>query len=318
MNNFSWVEPKTIDQASDAMKDGGAALAGGIDLLCMIKEHLHEPVSVVNLKSIPAMRTIEFGKALKIGALVTAEAVEKDANIRKRARTLSQAAAVIASPQIRNVGTVGGNLCQRPRCWYFRDKDVNCLKKGGDKCYSVNGRNEYHCIIGGDPCFIVHPSDLAPALIALNASVKTNTRQLNLEKFFVVPEVNVRVENVLQPGEIITEVEVPFDWLDVKSSYFKVRERQSFDWALASCAVALKMDGKKVKEARVVLGGVAPVPWRSKEAEEELVGKEITEAVAQFAGRAALADALPLADNAYKVELAGNAVKIAILSAIEA
>lgn len=317
MKNFSWAEPKTLEQASAAMKQGGVALAGGVDLLCMLKERLEEPSIVVSLKSLSGMRNIDSGKTLRIGSLVTAEAVEKDTNVRKRARVLAQAAAGMASPQIRNVGTVGGNLCQRPRCWYFRDKDVHCMKKGGDRCYSVNGRNEYHCIIGGDPCFIVHPSDFAPALIALNAAIKTNVRQMNLQEFFVLPEKNVRVENVLQPGEIVTELEMPADWLDVKTAYFKVRERQSFDWALASCAVALKMDGKKVAAARIVLGGVAPIPWRSEQAESELVGKEVTEALAQFAGRAALADALPLADNAYKVELAGNAVKIAIMSALE-
>ncbi len=317
MNNFGWYEPKTIEQASAAMKSDGALMAGGIDLLCMLKERLIEPKRVVNLKSVSGMRTIENGKTIRIGALVTPETIEGDANLRKRATVLAEAASVVASPQIRNVGTLGGNLCQRPRCWYFRDKDVFCLKKGGDRCYSVDGSNEYHAILGGGPCFIVHPSDLAPALISLDATVKTNTRTIKIDEFFVLPEKNVHAENVLEPGEIITEVELPAEWLDAKSSYVKVRERPSFDWALTSCAVAFKMNGSKVSAARIAFGGVAPIPWRSKEAEEELVGKEISESTARTAGRAAMADALPLADNPYKVELAVNTLVMAALQAVQ-
>lgn len=317
MKNFGYLAPKTINEATAALKQNGAALGGGVELLCLLKERLISPARIVNLKSLPGMRSIESGSAIKIGALVTADAIERDAAIRRRAKVLHEAASVIASPQIRNIGTLGGNLCQRPRCWYFRDKEVPCLKKGGEKCFAVDGRNEYHAILGGGPCFIVHPSDFAPALIALDAGITTNTREMKLEKFFVLPEVNVQVENVLAPGEIVTGVEIPSEWLDQKSSYCKSRERPSFDWALSSCAVVLKMNGNRVDKVRVVLGGVAPIPWRSVLAEEELVGKEINEATATTAGRAAMADALPLADNAYKVELSVNVVKVALLNAIK-
>ncbi len=313
MNNFQWVEPKNIGEASTALKNGGAALGGGIELLCLLKDNLLEPARVVNLKSLPGMRSIETSGGLKIGALVSLDAIAKHRDIRDRYSAISQAAESVASPQIRNVGTLGGNLCQRPRCWYFRDSEVNCLKKGGTKCFAVNGDNEYHAILGGGPCYIVHPSDLAPALIALGATVTTNTRKMPLDKFFVLPSQDVHNESVLQSGEIVTGVELGAgDW---KSAYYKARERRSFDWALSSCAAALKMNGSTVSDARIILGGVAPVPWRSAEAENALKGKAISEAVAEAAAKEALAGAAPLSDNKYKVPLSESVIKIAVLRA---
>ena len=315
MNNFGWVEPKTISEASEAIKSGGAALSGGIELLCLLKENLIEPKNVVNLKSLSGMRSIETADGIKIGALVTIDEIAANKIVKQDYPVLAQAADSVASPQIRNIGTIGGNLCQRPRCWYFRDSEVNCLKKGGQACYAVAGNNEYHAILGGGPCYIVHPSDLAPALIALAATAVTNERRIPLEEFFVLPSENLLAENVLNPGEIVTGIEAPQASAGWKGAYYKARERTSFDWALSSCAVALKMSGGAVAEARVVLGGVAPIPWRSKEAEDVLTGSAVSVRTAEAAGKAAVQKAQPMADNAYKIKLSENVVKIAVMNA---
>lgn len=317
MNNFAWVEPKGLAEASQALKGGGAALGGGIDLLCLLKDSLLAPARVVNLKSVPGLNTIDTNDGLELGALVTLTRIAQHDRIRSSYRVLAQAADSVGSPQIRNVGTLGGNLCQRPRCWYFRDPEVHCLKKGGAKCYAVGGDNEYHAILGGGPCYIVHPSDLAPALIALNATVTTTNRTLPLEEFFRLPAQRMDHETVLEEGEIVTSVKVPGSMGGWKSYYYKARERESFDWALASCAVALRMSGSTIEDARIVLGGVAPIPWRSKEAEAALRGKSLDESVAEAAGRAAVAMAEPMSENRYKIALTRNVVKIALLEAMK-
>lgn len=315
MNNFAWVEPKTIAEAVTAVKNGGAPMSGGVELLCLLKEHLIEPPSVVNLKSIPGMRSIEVsGGVAKIGALVTATELGENAMIKSDYAGIHFAANSMASPQIRNVGTVGGNLCQRPRCWYFRDPEVKCLKKGGAACYAVAGNNEYHAIFGGGPCHIVHPSDLGSAFMAYGATVVTNERRIPIEDFFVLPKDDVNVENVLRIGELVTEVHLPQDWKGSRAAFYKAKERESFDWALATATVLLKMSGDTVSDARVVLGGVAPIPWRSKEAEDALKGKTPREA-AEAAGKAAVAKATPMSDNRYKLPLTANVVRIAVLQA---
>jgi xanthine dehydrogenase YagS FAD-binding subunit len=313
VNNFSWVEPKNIQEAAAAVKGGGAALAGGIELLCLLKDELLRPEKVVNLKTVRTLARIEGGRPFRIGALAKLSQVASHKEVLTQYRALAEAAESVASPQIRNVGTVGGNLCQRPRCWYFRDPEVHCLKKGGATCYAVNGSNEYHAVLGGGPCHIVHPSDLAPALIAHQAVVVTTARRIPAEEFFVLPSENLMAENKLDNGELVTGVELgPSGW---RSAYYKARERMSFDWALASCAVALKLDGSKVTDARVILGGVAPKPWRSTEAEAVLKGKPVDETIAREAGSAAFAKAKPMADNGYKLTLGANVVAIAALKA---
>jgi len=317
MNNFAWLEPKSVAEASQALKQGGAALGGGIELLCLLKDSLVTPASVVNLKSVSGLNGITANDGVEIGALATLTQIAQHERIRGSYRALAQAAESVGSPQLRNVGTLGGNLCQRPRCWYFRDPEVHCLKKGGAKCFAVGGDNEYHAILGGGPCYIVHPSDLAPALIALNASVSTNNRAMPLEEFFRLPAQRMDSETVLEQGEIVTGVKVPAEMAGWKSYYYKARERESFDWALSSCAVALRTSGSSVQEARVVLGGVAPIPWRSKEAEAALRGKTLDESVAEAAGRAAVAMAEPMSENRYKVALTRNVVKIALLEALK-
>jgi xanthine dehydrogenase YagS FAD-binding subunit len=240
--------------------------------------------------------------------------------VRKRFPGLAEAAHSIATPQIRNLGTVGGNLCQRPRCWYFRLEEVICLKKGGSECYAASGENKYNAIIAGGPSYIVHPSDLAPMLLALGATVTVmgaaGKRVIPLDKFFTLPsEGNIRRENVLKNEEIITEIHVPASPLAARSTYLKFKERESLDFALASAAVAVRLTGRTVQDARIVLGGVAPIPWRVPAAEKFLVGKELKPDVLAEAAKIALAEAQPLEKNAYKVPLAQTLVRRALAKA---
>lgn len=317
MNNFAWVQPKNVQEAANELKNNGVILAGGIELLCLLKDYIIKPEKVINLKSVQGLRNIEIKNGAKLGALVTLDVLQKHNEIRSAYRAIAQAAEVVASPQIRNVGTIGGNLCQRPRCWYFRDPELKCLKRGGQACLAVAGNNTYHAIFGGAPCHIVHPSDLAPAIIAFDATIVTNQRRIRAEQFFVLPSQDISHENVLKNDEIVTEIEIPNTWANSKSSYFKAKERPSFDWALASCAVTLKMNGSNVSDARIVLGGVAPIPWRSKEAEEAIKGKTVNETTAKAAGKAAVKSATPMKDNKYKVKLTENVVAIALLEALK-
>ncbi|HSK62236.1 MAG TPA: FAD binding domain-containing protein, partial [Pyrinomonadaceae bacterium] len=234
---------------------------------------------------------------------------------------LAEAANSIATVQIRNLGTVGGNLCQRPRCWYFRLEEVICLKKGGSDCYAASGENKYNAIFGGGPSFIVHPSDLAPVLLALGAEVRVQgangRRVIPLDKFFTLPsEGDIRRENVLNNDDIITEIYVPASPLAARSTYLKFKERESLDFALASVAAAVQLGSNRaVREARIVLGGVAPVPWRVPKAEAFLVGKSLTPEVLAEAAKIALADAEPLSKNAYKVPLTQTLVRRALSKA---
>ncbi len=324
MKAFEYVNPADVKGAISALTAGGRdakLLAGGIDLLGELKEYIRTPDVVVNLKSVPGLNKIESDakSGLRIGALVTLTDLVENPIIRQKYSALSDAALSVGTPQIRNVGTIGGNLCQRPRCWYYRDEEVVCLKKGGNKCYAIEGENQYHAILGGGPSFIVHPSDCAPALMALGASVEIagpkGTRVVPLDKFFVLPADNIFNENVLLSNEVVTHVIVPVPAAGSKSHYMKIRHKESFDWALAGAAVSLVMAGNTVKDCRVVLSGVAPIPWRSKEAENVLKGRAITAEVAAQAGAAAVAKAKPMAKNQYKVPLTQNTVKLAVLHA---
>ncbi|MBI2930293.1 MAG: FAD binding domain-containing protein [Planctomycetes bacterium] len=311
MKNFEYVLPGSLEEASKAAADGGAKLkAAGVDLLDEMKNTVATPDKVVNLLSVGGMREIVRTKdGWRVGALVT---LAQLADSRLPA-AITAAAGEAATPQIRNVATVGGNLCQRPRCWYYRNRAYACLRKGGTVCYALEGENRYHAIFHNDACAIVHPSNVAPALLALGATVVTNRRSIPIEEFFVLPSDHVDRENVLEDGEIVTEVQVAQSrW---SSAYREERERDSFDWATVSAAVALRMDGAVVKDARVVLGAVAPVPLRSKEGERVLIGQRLTEKIAQAAGEAAFKGATPLSDNAYKRLVGPANLKRAILSA---
>jgi xanthine dehydrogenase YagS FAD-binding subunit len=312
MKTFELHLPKTLDEALALLESPGATpLAGGQDLLTELKEHLVAPDALVDLRGFQGADAIELRAdgALSIGAGVTIAALEHHAELARRWPILAEAAASIASPQIRTQATVGGNLCQRPRCWYYRNEALVCLKKGGTECFSYGGHNKYNAILGGGPSYIVHPSDLAPALVALDAEVeiaskKSARRRVKLASFFTLPaEGDVLRENVLVPGELVTAVHVPAHAGNWKSTYLKFKERSSFDWALSAVAIAARMDGGKLAQVRVVLGGVAPRPWRASGAERVLTGRTVDDAVAREAGEAALAGAEPLSGNAYKIPL---------------
>ncbi len=324
MEKFTYVNATSLKQVTSLLNDSGwgevMVIAGGTDLLTELKEYIQTPKTLVNLKTLPGMDEISAdASGLKIGALATVADIAMHPTIQQHYTVLAQAAISVATPQIRNVGTLGGNLCQRPRCWYYRDETVNCLKKGGDLCYAVEGLNKYHAILGGDPVYIVHPSDLAPALIALGATLKIvgpeGGKTMAVEEFFTLPAANPFRENVLEPNEIVVEVEVPAPKPNTKSFYLKAREKGSLDFALASVAGVFEMSGQTCEHASVVLGGVAPAPWRSAEAEAALTGKMINDSVSRQAGADAVKDAQPLNDNEYKVLLTQNLIGRAAMMA---
>ena len=311
--NFAYIRARSKQEALDNLASQGAYVhAGGTDLLGCARDEVFEVEKLVSISRLEELKGITHADegGIRIGALTTISEIAASAVIRESYPGLAQAASDVASPQLRNQGTLGGNLCQRPRCWYFRG-DFHCAKKGGDMCYAVEGENRYHAIFGGDPCYIVHPSDTAPMLVALGAKVRISgtrgERSMALEDFFVLPDQDLERENVLQQGEIVTEVALPAA-SGVKSSYRKVRERGAWDFALVSVALAVRLSGSTVAEARVVLGGVAPAPWRSAAAEAALIGKEPTPSVAAAVAAAAVAGAQPLEQNAYKVLLAKGAL----------
>jgi xanthine dehydrogenase YagS FAD-binding subunit len=326
---FEWMNATTVAEAVNALKAGSGAadpddaarpIAGGQDLLTTMKEYITRPTRVVNLKSIRGLDKIEAdGKGgLRIGALVTLNQLEEDANVRKNFPGLAEAAHSVGTPQIRNLGTVGGNLCQRPRCWYFRLEEVVCLKKGGSECYAATGENKYHAIFGGGPSYIVHPSDLAPMLLALGATVNVTggdgKRAIPLDKFFTLPsDGNLRRENVLKNDEIITDIMVPASKFAANSTYLKFKERDSMDFAMSAVAAAVALGANKtVSEARIVLGGVAPIPWRVSKAEAALVGKTLNQDLLAEVAKTALQGAEPLEKNAYKIPLTQTLVRRAL------
>ncbi|MGB7296897.1 MAG: xanthine dehydrogenase family protein subunit M [Candidatus Aminicenantales bacterium] len=324
MNNFRWTEPQTMEQAVALLAKGeGKAypMAGGTDIFSEIKEGVVEPELIVDLKAIPGLSSIEKGKeGVRIGALTTVADLAADAMIRQDYPGLSAAASSLATPQLRNVGTVGGNLCQRPRCWYYRDVQTVCRKKGGSQCFATKGRNKYHAVFGGGICHIVYPSDLAPMLIALDAQVSISSprgeRSLALTDFYALPSKNVRRENVLAGDELIREVRIPPAKKNEKSAYVKLKERETWDFALVSAAVRETVSGGGLNDLRIVLGGVAPIPWRLANTETSLQGKKMTAAVIKEALRADLQEARPLQENGYKTALAEAAVSQALLSLV--
>jgi xanthine dehydrogenase YagS FAD-binding subunit len=325
MKAFELVNPRTLQQASQSLGTNpqkAKLMAGGIDLLTEMQDHLIEPDRVVNLKSVPGLGEIAVtDRGLTLGALVTLTAIARHAQIRRDYTALAEAAESVASPQIRNVGTIGGNLCQRPRCLYYRDETIICFKKGGTRCFAVEeeAANKRNAILGGGPSFIVHPSDCAPALVALNAVVRYGTgagkpKEVSAEEFFILPNQprGLRVENILQPNEIVQEIFIPKPKRGTRSTYLKFKERESFDWASSAVAAAAVMNGETIQELRLVLGGVAPKPWRSSEGEQALTGKAFSRELANQAAEAALAPAKPLSQNAFKVPLTKVLVRRAV------
>ena len=306
---FSYVRPRTLDEALEAAAGDGARIhAGGSDLIGCLQDGVLDAAKVVSLGSLDSLRGISVTRdgGLRIGAMTTVADVAASADVRDRAAALSDAASQIASPQLRNQGTIGGNLCQKPRCWYYRG-DFHCLRKGGDLCYAFDGENQYHCIFGGDACYIVHPSDTAPALAALGAAVRVtgprSSRSIPLDQLHVPPSTDPQRETVLEPGEILTEIVVPAAEPGTRSSYRKIRERAAWDFAIAGVALALTFDGGRVSAARVFLSGAAPVPWRARGVEDAITGRSLDTSTIAAAADAAVAGAEPLANNGYKVPL---------------
>jgi xanthine dehydrogenase YagS FAD-binding subunit len=326
MRAFEYAGPTTKEQAAALLGDKWdeiGILAGGTDLLSLMKDDVSKPRRLVDIKGIKEMQGIRHAPAtgLRIGALVTLQELLEHAAVKKEYPALAQAAAGVASMQLRNAGTVGGDLCQRPRCWYFRNGNGLLAQDDSGKSLVVDGENKYHAILGNSgPAYFVNPSSLAPALIALGARLKVygpkGSREVALEQFFTTPKKDGEREYLLKPNEIITEIAVP-PASGIRSATYTVHEREALDWPLAVASVALKMSGTKITGARVVLGQVAPIPWAAAEADKLLAGKVVSEQVAKDAGAAAVAGARALSQNAYKIQLAKVAVKRAILQASE-
>ncbi|HJZ86227.1 MAG TPA: FAD binding domain-containing protein [Polyangia bacterium] len=310
MNRFEYVIPKSVDQVVALLKGGAVLKAGGIDLLDQMKEGTIAPTRLINLNALAALRYVRTdATGLRLGPTATLAQIAADGAVRGRYAALAEAAASAANPQIRNLATVGGNLCQRPRCWYFRAAEFPCLKKGGPTCFAKEGENKYHAIFGGGPSYIVHPSTMATALCAFRANLHIlgpggKTREVPLDKFFTLPTIDAyERENVLAADELITEIALPAPPEGTRSAFLAAKERQVHDWPLGEVAVFLTMRGETCQAAQVVLGAVAPIPWRAAGAEAALAGKRVTADVAAAAGRAAVAGAKPLHGNGYKVAL---------------
>ncbi|NOT28561.1 MAG: xanthine dehydrogenase family protein subunit M [Acidobacteria bacterium] len=322
MENFSYSRPATLRDATAQLgKEHGrvAIIAGGTDLLGEMKDELAAPARLVpvrHLREMQGVRTV--GAGLRIGAATPLVDVVENRAVQEQAPLLAMAAVKVGTPAIRNMGTIGGNICQRPRCWYYRN-NYPCFKHGGSACFSALGENDFHAILEGGPSFIVHPSDTAPALVALGASARIagpggRERIVPLDAFFVTPRQDVRRENVLQPDEILVELQVPNAPAGSRATYVKEMVRETWNFALCSVAAMVTLSNGVVSDVRIVMGGVAPVPYRALKAEAAIRGQRLTETTAAAAGAAAVEGARPLAKNGYKVPLTQATVKRALLS----
>ena len=321
MQSFEYANPSSLKEALSLLGptwDDAHVLAGGTDQISLMKEYIHTPKRVVNIKGIRELHGVsKSGQGLRIGAVVTFDDLSSNATVRSEYPSVMTAILGVTSPQIRNMGTVGGDLCQRPRCWYFRNGfGVLGMKEG--KSLVPNGENRYHAIFGGGPAYFVSASSLGPALVALNAKVRiaspSGSRTVDVAKFFVSPKDEQTREVDLKPNEILTEIIIPpaAGW---KNATYEVRQKEALDWPLVSASVALHMTGAKVEHARIVLGHVAPTPWAASEAEKAAAGQTIDANTAEKIGEAAAEGATPLSDNGYKVKLVKVAVKRALLEA---
>ncbi len=322
MQAFEYANPATVHEAVGmlgARWGEVAVLAGGTDLLSLMKEHIETPRRVVNIKNIKELGSVrKHGTELRIGAAVTFDELERNPDIRRSYPVLAQALRGVSSPQIRNMGTVGGDLCQRPRCWYYRNGFGLLGQDQDGKPLIPGGENKYHAILGnGGPAYFVSASSLGPGLVALGAKIRlvsaSGSREVDAAKFFVTPQNADTREIALLPNELVTEIVLPA--ADTHSSTYEVRQKEALDWPLATASVVLNMAGDTVSSARIVLGHVAPTPWVAARAQTVLSGKAVTEEVAAEAGKAALEGATPLSQNRYKVQLARVAVKRALLMA---
>jgi xanthine dehydrogenase YagS FAD-binding subunit len=325
MKNFVYYRPKTAEEAVgllDSKWGTTELLAGGTDLLDLQKEYVAQPNKVISLRDLGGWaggKVLSGPDGFKIEAMTTLAFIADHPEVKKRYPALATAAGDIGGPQIRNMGTLGGNLCQRNRCWYFRDEHVNCLLKGGDKCFALDGENRYHAVFAkGHPCVIVNPSTLAPALIALGASAEVlgpkGKRTIELAKFFRAPKAPDEREHVLAANEMVLSVTIPTKATPQNAEY-QVRHKQSHDWPLVQAAVAFSLDKGKAKDVKIVLGHVAPTPIIAEAAAKAIEGKEVNEDTATAAGEAATDGAKPLSQNGYKLKLITVAVKRALLTA---
>jgi len=314
---FELVSPRSLDEAVDLAARHGpdcALLAGGTDLLDQLKQQRKTPRFVINLKTIPGLRAIETGgDRISIGALATLGEIERHAELRRACRALGLAAGSVATPQIRNVGTVGGNLLQDSRCAYYRGPWY-CYRAGGIQCDARHGINQEHAIFGGNRCYTVSPSDTAPALIALGATATLHgatPQQVPVESLFVPPAENITIMHRVMQGTVLSGITVPVRQ-GTRSTFIKYAMRNAWDFAIASVAVALRLEGGVTRDVRIVLGGVAPVPWRSEDAEREIEGRRLDQMTIESAARAAIARARPLPHNEYKVALVKTLVRSAL------
>jgi xanthine dehydrogenase YagS FAD-binding subunit len=319
LRRFGYVAAVTDSDAVAALvpeRNRVVPMAGGIDLLALMKDAIVNPERVVSVRRLDASIAAGDG-GLRLGAAATLTDLADHGTVRRLYPALAAMAEEIGTQQIRNQGTLGGNLLQRPRCWYFRNEEFHCLKKGGSRCHAVEGDNRYHAIFGDGPCHIVHPSDLAVVIAAYGGRFRVlgpaGSRDIDASEFYQLPNANLYGESVLQPNELLTHVLLPAP--TTRSAAYAVRVRRSSDWPLALAAVSLAMDNETVLSARIVLGAVAPVPWRVPAAERALVGRPLTDAAASDAAITAVAGAKGLSGNAYKIQITKTAVKRAILKA---
>jgi len=329
MKSYELYEPTSVQQAVGMLNQYGAtgkALGGGSDLIGGIMKDWVQgkgqpiPVQLVDLTTIPDLKGIKVGSdGAHIGATTTLTEIIENKDLQTTFPLLVQAAVSVASPLIRNFGTLGGNVNQRPRCWFYRGEDFNCYKKGGDFCYSVTGDNRYHAIIGGELCYIVHPSDTATALLALNAQAKVvgpgGERMVAFDQYFHGPREDVLTENILKPNEIMTEVFIPTPAAGSKQAWTKLKDRQVYDFAVVAVAAVFTLDGNNWKDGRVTLGGVAPVPYRAQVVEDAIKGKDVKATIKQAAAQIRTV-ARPMSLNGYKVDIAQGLVERTVLQAL--
>jgi xanthine dehydrogenase YagS FAD-binding subunit len=320
MRPFELAQPASVPEALSQLGSDVTIKAGGVDLLDLMKDGVIAPRRLVSLTRVPGLDAIRDGSdGLTLGPLVTLAALAEDATVRARFSALADACAHAATPQVRNLATLGGNLLQRPRCWYFRSADHHCKKKGGELCFAHKGENQLHAIFDNSLCAIVHPSTPATALAAYRARVTLTSprgeRELAIEELFAPPEKDVTRENVLAGDELLTAIKLPAPANGTRAAYHKQVDKESFDWPLADVAVVLELDGRTCKRASIVLGAAAPVPWRARASEAILGGRAVDERAALAAANAALLGAMPLAKNGYKVPLFKAVVRRVILAA---
>lgn len=320
MQSFEWVDATRLSDALSSLGDSTLVKAGGIDVLDRLKEGLDTPKRLVNIRNVGELKFVkESAGGLSLGPLMTLAEIAQHPVVKQRYPALAEACLMAATPQIRNVATIGGNILQRPRCWYFRDEQFHCLRKGGEHCFAQDGENDYHAVFDNSICAIVHPSAFAVAAVAHGATVQLTSskgkREVPLESIFVRPEQDVTREHSLAAGELLTGINLPATGANSRSAYTKLMEKESFDWPAAEVAAVLQMANGKVQKASIVLGAAAPVPWRASKAEAALTGQALTEQTAAEAAKAAVEGATPLRDNAYKLQLIQVAVRRTLMKA---